>query len=570
MDTEEIEKIRKDDIDFFSRRYAQLFGKHFGKITPEQIEEFYNEIKVELEQKAPKYVIVDNDPMRDNGGESYYDYINLSKHRMGDRALRIHELFHSYNHMGDDKSGLKDFKSNITLKNLNEGSTEMFAQMMCGNESKDVLYSGEVELTRFLTSIVGEGTMIRATRGNPKLLCEETDRLIGIPNFLQRLEKIQNEENELIDNSYEDGIGEDVKILSSLKLETLRNKDAVSVLFDAVEQSTNQDLYNKLIQADEKFGYNVEFGRTIRGVGKTDNQKGETLADVQQRLLKIELDELDNVEDISLQTVLEMEIKKYLYDKISFQKHFLNHQDPKFNVYELNSEDKEYSENFRSDLDGATERLGGRLGLVGPGNKIYSLDNTPYMVDENIAKKVYMPEVGFNELENSRLELWAEKLNIAQTKELLNQWNDWIYNAWYKNYFQYEEGDELFKEAVDGIKNSLEEKENGLVEKYKLLEGNQKNNNNEEITSNIEPEIQPTQDVEDTTLDDSKESNKKEKSIDLWKKRFSRCYGIVDRVSSNVKTKYLKMKLDIIEAISDKTNERSNNQEVDKNDEIDI
>lgn len=195
MNTEELDKLRIDDIEFFARRYSELFGEHFDKNTSEEKEEFYKEIKEELFKKAPRYVIVNNDPMYDAQGESYSDRIELSgsSGAIENRAIRIHELFHSYNHMEKGKQGLRDFDNELVLKNLDEGSTEMFAQIMCGNEGKDTVYSSEVKLTRFLTNIVGERTMIRATRGNPQLLCETTDRLLGTQDFLQKLEKMQYE-----------------------------------------------------------------------------------------------------------------------------------------------------------------------------------------------------------------------------------------------------------------------------------------------------------------------------------------------------------------------------------------
>lgn len=54
-------------------------------------------------------------------------------------------------------------------------------------------------------------------------------------------------------------------------------------------------------------------------------------------------------------------------------------------------------------------------------------------------------------------------------------------------------------------------------------------------------------------------------SIDLWMNRFNNWYSVVDRISQNVKTKFLKMKSDIIKAISDKV--RGKDQAVNKNQE---
>lgn len=54
-------------------------------------------------------------------------------------------------------------------------------------------------------------------------------------------------------------------------------------------------------------------------------------------------------------------------------------------------------------------------------------------------------------------------------------------------------------------------------------------------------------------------------TTDLWLNRFSSWYSAIDRVSKNVKAKFVKMKSDIIKAISDKIKERSNKQEINKN-----
>ena len=54
-------------------------------------------------------------------------------------------------------------------------------------------------------------------------------------------------------------------------------------------------------------------------------------------------------------------------------------------------------------------------------------------------------------------------------------------------------------------------------------------------------------------------------TVDLWMNRFSSWYSAIDRVSQNVKAKFVKMKSDIIKAISDKIKERTNKQEINKN-----
>lgn len=54
-------------------------------------------------------------------------------------------------------------------------------------------------------------------------------------------------------------------------------------------------------------------------------------------------------------------------------------------------------------------------------------------------------------------------------------------------------------------------------------------------------------------------------TVDLWMNRFSSWYSAIDRVSQNVKAKFVKMKSDIIKAISDKIKERTNKQGINKN-----
>ena len=51
-------------------------------------------------------------------------------------------------------------------------------------------------------------------------------------------------------------------------------------------------------------------------------------------------------------------------------------------------------------------------------------------------------------------------------------------------------------------------------------------------------------------------------SVDLWMNRFSGWYSAIDRVSQSVKDKFIKMKSDIIKAISQKLKERINNKQV--------
>ena len=62
-----------------------------------------------------------------------------------------------------------------------------------------------------------------------------------------------------------------------------------------------------------------------------------------------------------------------------------------------------------------------------------------------------------------------------------------------------------------------------------------------------------------------KQPIKETQITNIWKSRFQNWYSAIDRVSQNVKAKFVKMKSDIIKAISGKIKERSNKQEINKN-----
>ena len=51
-------------------------------------------------------------------------------------------------------------------------------------------------------------------------------------------------------------------------------------------------------------------------------------------------------------------------------------------------------------------------------------------------------------------------------------------------------------------------------------------------------------------------------TVDLWMNRFDSWYSAIDRVSQNAKAKFVKMKSDIINTISNKIKERMNKREV--------
>lgn len=58
------------------------------------------------------------------------------------------------------------------------------------------------------------------------------------------------------------------------------------------------------------------------------------------------------------------------------------------------------------------------------------------------------------------------------------------------------------------------------------------------------------------------QQNKETQTTNMWKNRFQNWYSAIDRVSQNSKGKFLKMKADIVKAISEKLKERSNHRQV--------
>lgn len=66
-------------------------------------------------------------------------------------------------------------------------------------------------------------------------------------------------------------------------------------------------------------------------------------------------------------------------------------------------------------------------------------------------------------------------------------------------------------------------------------------------------------------LEQSQQIHEKQKT-NIWKNRFQNWYSAIDRVSQNSKGKFLKMKADIVKAISDKFKLRDNNRNIDNQD----
>lgn len=471
MTPEELEKLRIDDIDFFAKRYVELFAKHFDITTPEQRQSFYAQIKEDLYKNAPIYV-VDNDSLSPFAtAQSTYNKIILSNNSVNDKKVRIHELVHSYNNIKYQLHGLRDIENGFVLINLDEGTTELIAQLIMGNEYlKDTSYVDEVELANFITHLVGEKTMIQATRGNPQLLSAEVDKLLGTTDFLRSLETMQSEYDKLVTESFgQDAfwgtdISKERQILSQLKIESLRGKDALSLLYDAVKKTGDQTLITKFNQTDDKYGYNFVFRKMISKEITLDPNK-PTLASVQQEQLKNELNRLANSNHTPLDE-LKIELTKFLYDKIDFQKYFIDKKNYTYGAYDLTPEDMIYCYKFKSSLDGQNIRLGGKFGVEGIANKVNELDNTPFLINREHVDKMFIEGVGFDELLDCRLEFMAEKLTIAQSKEILKEWSLYIKNTFLAERFP-NAFPETFDLIIETLKHELEEREKELINKYK-------------------------------------------------------------------------------------------------------
>lgn len=106
-----------------------------------------------------------------------------------------------------------------------------------------------------------------------------------------------------------------------------------------------------------------------------------------------------------------------------------------------------------------------------------------------------------------------------------------------------------------------------LYDRIDLIE---KLNIKEQKRMNKQNQIQENEGTKDEVEDESKKTETQmqevnNSTVNLWMNRFSGWYGSIDRVPKNVKSKFVKMKSDIVKAISGKIKERSNEQEINKN-----
>lgn len=488
-----LEQLRQEDIEFFAKKYVEFFSDCFGKNSIEQRQIFYSEIKSILNSNVSEYIVDDTILGWSGGGESRGDKIYLSNATYEDQSVRIHELVHSFNHIDKKVQGLKDFNQNLILKNLDEGSTEMIAQLMVGNEKLEMTsYQEDVKLANFITNIVGKDIMIQATRGNPQILSNEIDRILGTSNFLLYLEQVKREYNELSDMSWgttgffgDTEVPKDEQLLAKLKLELIRNRSSIDILYDAIQRTNNIELIQKFDEVDQKYGYDYMFSKAISKKIEFDSTK-PTLASVQQEQIKREIEQLNSSEYEPINE-LKIELLSFIYDQIDFQKYFVGKTNYEYGVYNLTEEDEKYSANFKSSLDGKSERLGGHLGIDGVGCRVSEINNVIFQINNEYANKIFISDLGFDELTDKRLEIISEQLLIAKQKEILKDSAIFIRNTFLAKEFSFFDVETLDEMISDLIKE-LDMKEQQIIDKYKKedvapIKNNEKQNldNNHEI-----------------------------------------------------------------------------------------
>ena len=107
--------------------------------------------------------------------------------------------------------------------------------------------------------------------------------------------------------------------------------------------------------------------------------------------------------------------------------------------------------------------------------------------------------------------------------------------------------DQMYLSAEEKQQESIDESSNAIQEE--IIE----HSSEESIEDKIENEF----DGKNKQMQEVKSS-----AVDIWMNRFNGWYSIVDRVSQSVKEIFVKMKSDIIKAISEKLKERTNNRQV--------
>lgn len=95
------------------------------------------------------------------------------------------------------------------------------------------------------------------------------------------------------------------------------------------------------------------------------------------------------------------------------------------------------------------------------------------------------------------------------------------------------------------------------------------NNIGENVIRDSDIDVDVTQNTSSNKKLEQSQQIQEIQTTNMWKNRFQNWYSTIDRVSQNSKGKFLKMKADIVKAISDKIKLRDNNRNID-NQEKDI
>lgn len=126
--------------------------------------------------------------------------------------------------------------------------------------------------------------------------------------------------------------------------------------------------------------------------------------------------------------------------------------------------------------------------------------------------------------------------------------------------------DKMMEEDLEYMRTHQTYQPSQVVEEY----WNRVNSQQAKEYEQQQPEkIRPREESIRDTIGDEKDRQSKMQmqevktpTVDLWMNRFDSWYSAIDRVSQNVKAKFVKMKLDIVNAISTKIKERMNKREI--------
>lgn len=492
MTHEQIEQTRIDDIDFFAKRYTELFGKYFGVSDERMVKEFEESIREELHQKCPRYVIDAetcqlhkcNAIALDDG--TYFANVET----FGDQRRRIHEMFHQYNSWDVPEvqglkgiSGLKNFVkydvlSGDLLKQMDEGSTEMFAKRMVGDEdTESPSYASVVPIMRLIECIVGEGTLIRATRGKPEILMEQLDAIMGQERLCQQIENAFKDADSHL-QQYGDKIDlpdrfAEAALHANEYIRALRHPCLEEAFMAKIEKLATREeaeglgqIIANIKECCRRFDYGFwgdnaskisarfrevckdRFGETISdGIDtqvKLGSTASKTLAQLRQEYL---LNEIETIRDqqapLSIRDMVRIEIKKQIYDNITFTGQFKEKaRGQKWMAYRLTDEDKERAKKFRGYFSDETSLL--KFG--GSWSSISALDVATFEPIDF--------EVGYYGHFKDKGGYLAARMNIDDEKAFAENYSDAVYEMVCSDLgreYDYYEGRKIRKEILEGI-----------------------------------------------------------------------------------------------------------------------